>query len=60
MEIKAILFGATGHIGQGVLIECLEHPDVKSILIIGRKSCEIEHGKLREIIHKDFLDYKSK
>jgi uncharacterized protein YbjT (DUF2867 family) len=59
MEINAIIFGATGHIGQGVLIECLEHPDVKSILIIVRKSCGIEHGKVREIIHEDFHDYKS-
>jgi hypothetical protein len=46
-------------IGKGVLIECLEHPDVKSVLVIGRRSCEMEHQKLREIIHTDFLDYSS-
>lgn len=58
-EINAILFGATGHIGQGVLIECLEHPDVNSVLVIGRSSCGIEHAKLSEIIHNDFMDYSS-
>ena len=59
MEFNTIIFGATGHIGQGVLIECLEHPDVKTILVIGRKSCEVEHQKITEIIHGDFLDYSS-
>ena len=59
MKINAIIFGATGHIGQGVLIECLEHPNVESILVIGRKSCGIEHHKVKEIIHENFLDYKS-
>ena len=59
MEVNAIIFGATGHIGQGVLIECLEHPRVRSVLVIGRKSCGREHKKLREIIHADYLDYSA-
>jgi uncharacterized protein YbjT (DUF2867 family) len=59
IEIHAIIFGATGHIGQGVLIECLEHPSVKSVLVIGRNSCGREHEKLREIIHSDYLDYSA-
>ena len=57
MEIKAILYGATGHIGQGVLIECLAHPDVKSVLVIGRKGCGVKDDKITEIIHRDFMDY---
>jgi uncharacterized protein YbjT (DUF2867 family) len=59
MEIKAIIYGATGMIGQGVLIECLEHPDVKSILIIGRRSGKKKHKKLKQIILDDFLDYST-
>jgi uncharacterized protein YbjT (DUF2867 family) len=59
MEINAIIFGATGMIGQGVLIECLEHPNVKSILVIGRKNCGKRNDKLKEIIHTDFLDYSA-
>lgn len=59
MEIKVIISGATGHIGQGVLIECLEHPGVKSIPVIGRNSCRVEHEKVTEIIHSDFPDFSS-
>ena len=59
MKIKAVIFGATGHVGQGVLIGCLEHPDVEKILVIGRKSCGIQHEKLEEIIHTDFKDYSA-
>ena len=56
-EINAILFGATGMIGSGVLIECLEDPDVKSVLIIGRSSSKISHPKVKELLIKDFTDY---
>jgi uncharacterized protein YbjT (DUF2867 family) len=57
MKINAILFGATGMIGQGVLIEALEHPQVASVLSISRRNCDVQHPKLTEIIHDDFLDY---
>lgn len=59
MEIKAILFGTTGQIGQGVLVECLAHPDVTSVLVIGRSSCGVEDEKITEIIHGDLLDYSA-
>jgi uncharacterized protein YbjT (DUF2867 family) len=56
MNSKVILFGATGMVGEGVLLECLRRPDVESVLVIGRRPCELEHPKLTEIIHKDFYD----
>ena len=59
LNMKIILFGATGMIGQGVLIECLKNPLVKQILIVGRKSCGIKNKKIEEIIHDDFLDYSN-
>jgi len=55
-KINAIIFGATGMVGEGVLHECLKHPDIESVLVINRRSCGVNHGKLKEIIHKDFLD----
>lgn len=58
-KIDAVLFGATGMIGSGVLIECLEHPEVRSVLVIGRKSCGVKHQKLTEVIHQNFLDYSA-
>ena len=55
--INAIIFGATGMVGEGVLHECLKHPDIKSVLVINRRSCGVNHEKLREIIHTDFLNF---
>lgn len=56
MKIKAIITGATGMVGEGVLHECLQHPAVESVLVIGRRSCGVKHQKLREIIHTNFYD----
>jgi hypothetical protein len=55
-KIKAIITGSTGMVGEGVLLECLQHPDVESILVINRRPCGITHPKLKEIIHSDFFD----
>ena len=55
-KIKAIITGATGMVGEGVLHECLKHHDVESILVINRRACGVQHEKLKEIIHKDFLN----
>ena len=57
MKIKAIVLGATGMVGEGVLHECLLHPEVASVLVVNRRPCGVEHEKLTEIIHKDFLDF---
>jgi nucleoside-diphosphate-sugar epimerase len=54
--MKAIITGATGMVGEGVLLECLNHLDMEQILVINRKPGGVSHPKLREIIHKDFFD----
>ena len=59
MKIKAILTGATGMVGEGVLHECLLHPDVEEVLIITRKPSGVSHPKVREIVHADFYDLSS-
>jgi len=43
-------------VGEGVLIECLNHPDVEEILVLNRKPGGMSHPKLREIIHGDLFD----
>ena len=55
-KIRAIITGATGMVGEGVLYECIQHSDVEAVLVIGRKSCDVKHPKLKEIIHGDFCD----
>ena len=57
MKIKPIIFGATGMVGEGVLHEALRHPGVESVLVVGRKPCNVKHPRLKEIIHRDFFDY---
>ncbi len=59
MNIKTIITGATGMVGEGVLLECLDHPDVEQVLVINRKPGGISHPKLREIIHVDFFNLAS-
>lgn len=59
MSIKAIITGSTGMVGEGVLHECLNHPEVEFVLVINRKPCGKSHPKLKEIIHPDFSDFSS-
>ncbi|MBS1543189.1 MAG: NAD-dependent epimerase/dehydratase family protein [Bacteroidetes bacterium] len=56
MGFNVIITGATGMVGEGVLHECLQHADVQSVLVINRRSCGVQHPKLKEIIHSDFHD----
>jgi hypothetical protein len=56
MKINAIITGATGMVGEGVLMECLLHPDVDKVLVINRRPCGVTHPKLTEILHTDFFD----
>jgi uncharacterized protein YbjT (DUF2867 family) len=57
--MKAILFGATGMVGEGVLHEALNDATVESVLVIGRRSCNVMHPKVRELLHNDFYDYSA-
>ena len=56
MTIKAIVTGATGMVGEGVLLECLANPAVAQVLVINRKPGGVTHPKLTEIIHADFFN----
>ncbi|MBL4624269.1 MAG: epimerase [Flavobacteriales bacterium] len=56
MKINALITGTTGMVGKGVLIECLDHPEVESVVVINRKALGLSHPKLTEIIHSDFYD----
>ena len=53
--MKVILTGATGYVGEGVLLECLKHPEVEHVLVVGRRTCGREHAKLKELLVPDFM-----
>jgi uncharacterized protein YbjT (DUF2867 family) len=59
MNLKVIITGASGMVGKGVLLECLDHQSISEVLSIGRTPLHIEHPKLEELIIKDFLDYSA-
>ena len=56
MTLSVIITGATGMVGEGVLLECLADPRVGRVLVINRKPGGVSHPKLVEVIHADFLD----
>ena len=57
MKLNVIITGSTGMVGKGVLLECIDSPDVESILVINRSPVDVVHPKVKEIIHKDFFDW---
>ena len=59
MKIKVIVFGASGMVGEGVLMTALDHPEVESVLVIGRRPCGVTDARVKEILLQDFFDYSS-
>lgn len=57
--MKVIITGATGMVGKGVLLECLDYPGITEVLSISRRSTAINHPRLRELIHTDFSEFVS-
>ncbi len=56
--MNVAIFGATGMVGAGVLIECLDDPKVESVLAVGRRPSAVAHPKFRELILPDLFDYR--
>ncbi|MGX1929344.1 epimerase [Flagellimonas sp. 2504JD4-2] len=56
---KVIITGATGMVGKGVLLECLDSRYIEEVLIINRSSLGLSNPKLKEIVLKDFADLKT-
>jgi uncharacterized protein YbjT (DUF2867 family) len=44
-------------VGQGALRECLRDPEVQQVVSVVRAPTGTTQEKLREIVHKDFLDF---
>lgn len=59
MGKRIIITGATGYVGEGVLLECLAHPAIDEVLVVGRRSCDRTDPKLKELLVKDFLSMAS-
>lgn len=55
--MKVIITGATGMVGKGVLLECLDHPAIEQVLTIGRSKVDLDHPKLVQLMHSNFNDF---
>jgi uncharacterized protein YbjT (DUF2867 family) len=55
--MRAIIFGATGMVGQGVLRECLLDPVVEVVLTVGRSATGVQSPKLHEITQPDLYHH---
>jgi uncharacterized protein YbjT (DUF2867 family) len=56
MKLKVIITGATGMVGEGVLLHCLDNPEVAEVLIVNRKHYDRQHPKLKELLVPNFMD----
>ena len=56
MGIKVIITGITGMVGEGVLLECLQNPEVTAVLAVCRKPLDQTHPKLQTFLAPNFLD----
>jgi uncharacterized protein YbjT (DUF2867 family) len=54
--MNVLIFGASGMVGQGVLLECLRDERVARVLVLGRNSAGRQHAKLREMLVPDLFD----
>lgn len=57
--IRAVITGATGMVGEGVLMECLNNPMVEAVLVVTRRPLGMQHPKLREVVHANFFSTAS-
>ncbi|MEZ4444623.1 MAG: NAD(P)H-binding protein [Polyangiaceae bacterium] len=56
--MRVVIFGATGMIGHGVLLECLDDPAITAVTSVARREVPVEHDKLTQILHDDFTDFR--
>lgn len=56
MAQRIILTGATGMVGEGVLLTLLQRPEVEVVVSVSRRPSGHAHPKLRELLVADFFD----
>jgi len=56
---RVLVTGATGMVGRQVIMQLLDNPSVGEIISVGRRETPLSHDKLKEFVHKDFLEFAS-
>ena len=57
--MKVLIFGATGMVGKGVLLEALRSREVERVFVVGRSSTGLDDPKLEEFVLPDVGDLSS-
>ena len=57
--MKVIITGATGYVGEGVLLALLDDDRIEKVLSIGRRECGHKSEKLEELIVEDLMSLKA-
>jgi len=55
--MRVIITGASGMVGKGVLLACLDDPSIELVCCIVRRPMKMKHPKLMELIHEDFSSF---
>jgi uncharacterized protein YbjT (DUF2867 family) len=55
-NLRILLTGATGMVGEGVLHECVLDPNIAEIVVLGRKPCGYSHPKITDLITPDLMN----
>jgi len=55
-KYKVMITGTTGMVGRGVLNECLKDDSIEEVRLINRSSVGVDHPKIKEVLHADFMD----
>ncbi len=55
--MKIIITGSTGTVGSELVKEAVADNDITEVILLARNPSETKHPKIREVIHKNFLDY---
>ena len=54
--MRILMTGATGLVGQGVLLETLAHPDVSQVTVLGRRETGNSDARVEELVVAGFDD----
>src|SRR6476620_8475327 len=55
--MKIIITGSTGTVGAELVRQAIADNDIEQVILLARNPSDTKHPKIREIIHKDFLNY---
>src|ERR1700733_13975538 len=54
--MRVLIFGGSGMVGQGVLLECVRDGGISEVLLVGRSASGLAGGRVRELVCRDLFD----